>query len=205
MYITDTAAQGTIDFVRGYYGQTDKDGMIVDERWNGGGYIQPWFVDTLGRKIKAGIQARGRKGDSADEVALEGPKALLINGYAGSGGDFFPWMFKHEKVGPLIGKRTWGGLVGINGYYPLVDGGGVTVPSFAIYDRDTNDIIAENRGVDPDIDIDNRPDLVVAGHDPQLEKALEYVQDQLKQHPPRKPRTEPVHVGEKGRVKPGGE
>ncbi len=203
MYISDTQATGSIDFVRGYYSQTDRDAMIVDERWNGGGYIQPWFVDTLGRHIKAGIQNRTSK-DASDAVAIEGPKAMLINGYAGSGGDFFPWMFKHEKLGPLIGKRTWGGLVGISGYYPLVDGGGVTSPSFAIYDRDTNDIIAENRGVDPDIDVDNRPDLVIAGHDPQLERALAYLEEQLKQHPPRKPRAEPVHVGEKGRVKAGG-
>ncbi len=199
MHIRNTATEGMIDFTRGYWGQSDKDAMLIDERWNGGGYIQPWFVDTLNRKIHAGIQRRAGA-DATDLVAIEGPMALLINGYAGSGGDFFPWTFRQTKVGPLIGKRTWGGLVGIQGNAPLVDGGGVTAPGFAIFDRATGEIIAENTGVAPDIDVDNRPDLVAKGQDPQLEKAVEYLLEQLKKWPGRPTRKGFPQVGKDGKI-----
>jgi tricorn protease len=199
MHIPNTAFEGAVEMIRGYYSQTDKDAVIVDERWNGGGYIQPWFVDTLARKSRAGIQQRNAA-DAFDAVAIEGPKVMLINGYAGSGGDFFPWMFRQSKLGPLIGTRTWGGLVGISGGAPLVDGGSVTAPEFSIYDRETGEIIAENTGIDPDIEVDARPDLVAAGRDPQLEKAIEVLLDQLKKQPVRKPRTDIPKVGKPGRV-----
>ena len=175
--------------------------MIVDERWNGGGYIQPWFVDTLARKVKAYIQPRHGV-DVPEEHAMMGPKAMLINGYAGSGGDFFPWMFKQAKLGPLIGKRTWGGLVGINGGAPLLDGGTVTSPAFSIYNPETNEIIAENHGVDPDIDIDNRPDLVALGQDPQLEAAIKYLLDELKHVKKQEPRKTLPVVGKDGHIHP---
>jgi tricorn protease len=200
MHVPNTQFEGAVEFTRGYWSQTDKDAMIVDERWNGGGYIQPWFVDTLARKIKAGIQNRNSREDTSDAVAIEGPKAMLINGYAGSGGDFFPWMFKHMGVGPLIGTRTWGGLVGIGAGAPLLDGGGVTAPEFSIYDRDTMEIIAENHGIDPDINVDARPDLVAQGRDPQLEKAVEVLMDQLKKLPAKKNRTTVPKVGKDGRI-----
>jgi tricorn protease len=199
MHIPNTALEGAVEMIRGYYSQTDKDAVIVDERWNGGGYIQPWFVDTLARKSRAGIQQRNAA-DAFDAVAIEGPKVMLINGYAGSGGDFFPWMFRQAKLGPLVGTRTWGGLVGISGGAPLVDGGSVTAPEFSIYDRETGEIIAENTGVDPDIEVDARPDLVAIGRDPQLEKAIEILLDQLKKQPVRKPRTDIPKVGKPGRV-----
>ncbi|MEI8281870.1 MAG: S41 family peptidase, partial [Armatimonadota bacterium] len=153
MHIEDTAGPGSSDFVRGFYSQTDKEAMLVDERWNGGGYIQPWFVDTLSRKKKAMIQPR-YGAHQPEAPVIEGPMALMINQYAGSGGDFFPYMFRQAKRGPLIGKRTWGGLVGINGGYNLIDGGNLTAPSFSIYNPETGDIIAENQGIDPDIDVD---------------------------------------------------
>lgn len=200
MHVPNTSTEGAVEFTKGFYGQTDKDAMIVDERWNGGGYIQPWFVDTLARKIKAGIQSRNSIEDTSDAVAIEGPKVMLINQYAGSGGDFFPWMFRQAKVGLLIGKRTWGGLVGISGGVPLVDGGSVTAPEFSIYDRTTGEIIAENRGIDPDIDVDLRPDLVAKGVDPQLQKAVEVLMEQLKKMPPRKKRTRVPPVGKEGRI-----
>lgn len=200
MHVPNTQFQGAVEFTRGFWSQTDKDAMIVDERWNGGGYIQPWFVDTLARRIKAGIQARDAKVDSLDAVAIEGPKVMLINGYAGSGGDFFPWMFRSMKVGPLIGTRTWGGLVGISGGAPLVDGGGVTAPAFSIYNRDTTEIIAENTGVSPDIEVDARPDLIAQGRDPQLEKAVEVLMEQLKKMPPKKNRTDIPKIGKDGRI-----
>ncbi|MEZ0325165.1 MAG: PDZ domain-containing protein [Fimbriimonas sp.] len=199
MHIPNTQFEGSVEFVRGYYSQTDKDAVIVDERWNGGGYIQPWFVDTLARRMKAGIQQRNAL-DVGDAVAIEGPKVMLINQYAGSGGDFFPYLFRQAKLGPLIGKRTWGGLVGIAGYYNLVDGGQVSSPEFAIYDRETGEIIAENQGIDPDIDVDMRPDQVARGEDAQLDTAIKYLMDQLAKMPAKKPRANLPPVGKNGRV-----
>ena len=108
------------------------------------------------------------------------PTCLLINEYAGSGGDLFPWFYKKNNQGKLIGKRTWGGLVGITGNLPLVDGGGVTVPEFGLYDPETGKWIAENTGIDPDIEVDARPDLIAAGRDPQIEKAVETLLAEIK-------------------------
>ena len=199
MHIPNTAFEGSVELIRGYYSQTDKDAVLVDERWNGGGYIQPWFVDTLARRKRALIQPRHGQ-DWEDAVAIEGPKALLINSYAGSGGDFFPWMFRQSKLGPLIGTRTWGGLVGINGGLQLVDGGTVNAPAFAIYDRDTFNIIAENTGIDPDIEVDMRPDDWAKGYDAQLEAGVKYLMEQLAKEPKPKVRTGVPTVGPKGRV-----
>ncbi len=185
MHIPNTSQNGAIGLIKGFYSQINKEAVVVDERFNGGGYIQPWFVDTLARKMRAGIHSRNGR-EWSDAVAIEGPKALLINGYAGSGGDFFPWMFRQAKLGPLIGMRTWGGLVGISGSVPLMDGGGVTAPEFGIYDKDNRDWIAENKGVDPDIMVDADPSMLAIGRDPQLEKAVEYLLEQLKKNPGKK-------------------
>jgi tricorn protease len=199
MHIEDTAAPGSSDFVRGFYSQTDKEAMLVDERWNGGGYIQPWFVDTLARKKKAMIQPR-YGAHQPEAPTIEGPMALMINGYAGSGGDFFPYMFRQAKRGPLIGKRTWGGLVGISGGFNLVDGGNLTAPSFAIYNPDSGEIIAENQGIDPDMDVDMRPDLVALGQDPQLEAAVKYLMEELAKLPPKKVFKSVPKVGKNGKI-----
>lgn len=199
MHIQNTAAEGSSDFVRGFYSQTDKEAMVVDERWNGGGYIQPWFVDTLSRKKKALIQPR-YGAHQPEAPVIEGPMVLMINQYAGSGGDFFPYMFRQAKRGPLLGKRTWGGLVGINGGYNLVDGGNLTAPAFSIYNPETGEIIAENQGIDPDIDVDMRPDLVAEGHDPQLEAAVKYLMDQLAKNPPKKDNITVPKVGKNGKI-----
>lgn len=185
MHIPNTNYAGAIGLIKGFYSQINKDAVVVDERFNGGGFIQPWFVDTLARKMRAGIHNRHGK-ETSDAVAIEGPKAMLINGYAGSGGDFFPWMFRQSKLGPLIGMRTWGGLVGIAGAVPLMDGGGVTAPEFGIYDHVNREWIAENKGVDPDIMVDADPSMIAVGRDPQLEKAVEYLLDQLKKTNPSK-------------------
>ncbi|MBX3118374.1 MAG: PD40 domain-containing protein [Fimbriimonadaceae bacterium] len=186
MHIPNTSTNGAIGLIKGFYSQVHKEAVVVDERFNGGGFIQPWFVDTLARKIRAGIHSRWGTKEWSDAVAIEGPKAMLINGYAGSGGDFFPWMFRQSKLGPLIGMRTWGGLVGISGAVPLMDGSGVTAPEFGIYDRETKTWIAENKGVDPDIMVDADPSMLSIGRDPQLEKAVEYLLDQLKKNPGKK-------------------
>jgi tricorn protease len=198
-HVPDTQFTGATEFIRGFYSQTDKDALLVDERWNNGGLVQPWFVDTLARRVKARVQDRNRA-DWVDAVAVEGPKAMLINGYAGSGGDFFPYMFRQAGLGPLIGTRTWGGLVGITGYSQFVDGGGVSAPEFALYDPNTNEIIAENTGIDPDIEVDNRPDLIAKGRDPQLEAGVAYLMEQLKKVKPRNPRTTVPQLGKKGRI-----
>lgn len=182
MHIPNTAFEGAVEMVRGFYSQADKDAVLVDERFNGGGYIQPWFVETLARRTQAWIQQR-HFSDSPEASAMEGPKALLINGYAGSGGDFFPWMFKQNKLGPLIGMRTWGGLVGISGTNMLLDGTGVTSPEFGIYDHRQGKWIAENTGVDPDMEVDARPDLLAKGQDPQLEVGVKYLLDELAKKP----------------------
>jgi tricorn protease len=203
MHIPNTQFDGSVEFVRGFYSQTDKDAVIVDERWNGGGYIQPWFVDTLARTRRISIQQRNTL-DVPEAAVIEGPKAMLINGYAGSGGDFFPWMFRRAKLGPLIGTRTWGGLVGIAGSTPLVDGGGVTAPEFSLYNRETNEIIAENTGIDPDIEVDADPSAWAKGKDPQLERAIQYLLEELKKQPAKPKRTTIPAIEPKGRVKSDG-
>lgn len=204
MHIPNTATEGAIELIRGFWSQSDKDAVLVDERWNGGGFIQPWFVETLARRKMAGIQLRNLQWEG-DQAAIEGPKALLINGYAGSGGDFFPWMFRQRKLGALIGTRTWGGLVGISGGAPLVDGGSVTAPGFSLFDFETQQIIAENTGVDPDIEVDARPDLIAKGQDPQLERGVAHLLEQLKSYQPRNPLRGVPPVEPKGRVGIGGD
>ena len=201
MHISNTADEGSQDLIRGFYQQVGKDAVLVDERWNGGGYIQPWFVDTLARKKKAMIQPRYGS-HQPDAAVIEGPMALLVNGYAGSGGDFFPYMFRQAGRGPLIGKRTWGGLVGINVPITTVDGGAISCPSFAIYNPETGEIIAENQGIDPDIDIDARPDLIAKGEDPQLEAGVKYLLEQLAKMPPKKVLPKTPKLGKNGKINP---
>jgi tricorn protease len=179
MHIPNTATEGMIELIRGFYSQVDKEAILVDERFNGGGYIQPWFVQTLTRRVEAWITQR-HFDESPDQAAMEGPMALLINGYAGSGGDFFPWMFKRNQRGPLIGMRTWGGLVGIAGYNIFQDGGQMSSPEFGFYDHRTGKWIAENTGVDPDIEVDARPDLLAKGQDPQLEAGVNHLLNELR-------------------------
>ena len=190
VHVPDTQMSGITEFVKGYYALSNKDAFIVDERYNHGGFIPTFFGERLTRPIVTGIQARHAADVTYPPQTWDGPKAMLINRYAGSGGDHFPWLFRHLGVGPLIGTRTWGGLVGINGFHPLVDGGGVTAPGFALYDLDSGQIIAENKGIDPDITVDDTPDLVSQGRDPEIEAAVKYLLDALQKHP-KKPYTKP--------------
>lgn len=179
IHVPDTSISGIIEFVRGYYAQGDKEAWIIDERYNGGGSIPTFFVEFLARERTSATQQRHGADIPFPGVTTDGPKAMLINGYAGSGGDLFPYLFKKMGLGPLIGTRTWGGLVGIQGGADLVDGGFVTAPAFALYDPDTNEWIAENKGVDPDIEVDLRPDLVAKGEDPQLKAAIDHLMRQI--------------------------
>lgn len=187
MHVPDTSMEGVVGFMRGYYSNSDKQALLVDERYNGGGMIPTFFVERLARRTNTGFRARHGEDIYFPPQTVEGPMAMLINEFAGSGGDLFPWMFRHAKLGPLIGNRTWGGLVGIQGSAPLVDGGFFTAPAFGLYDYEKGEWIAENKGVDPDIPVDLRPDLLAQGRDPQLERAVEHLMKELqKPRPPRK-------------------
>jgi tricorn protease len=198
MHVPDTSEPGMSGFLEGYYSQNDKDAVIIDERWNGGGHIPTFFIEWLSRNTVAVGSARYGGQTGFPSQILPGPKAMLINGYSGSGGDLFPWLFRQAKLGPLIGERTWGGLVGISGFAPLMDGGAITSPAFGIFDQTTGKWIAENNGIEPDIEVDARPDLVAKGEDPQLDAAINYLMDQLKKNPkpeykkPAYPRVVPV-------------
>ena len=189
MHVPDTSIPGIIEFDKALAGQLDKDGMIVDERFNAGGQVPDFYTEKLKRSLLAVISTRDGKDLPYPPVAIYGPKVMLVNELSGSGGDLFPWLFHFEKIGPIVGTRTWGGLVGINRGAPLRDGGFVTAPSAGFYSWDKGGSWAvENHGVDPDYVVPQRPDLVAAGHDPQLEKAIELAKEALKDYkglPPR--------------------
>ena len=190
MHVPDTSIAGIIDFDKELSGQLDKDGIIVDERYNAGGQIPDFYTEKLKRSLFAVISVRDGKDVPYPPVAIYGPKIMLVNELSGSGGDLFPWLFRFEKIGPIVGTRTWGGLVGINRGAPLRDGGFVTAPSAGFYswDKGSSSWVVENHGVDPDYVVPERPDLVVEGHDPQLEKAIELANEALKDYkglPPR--------------------
>lgn len=187
VHVPDTAIPGMTEFIKGFYGETGKEAFIVDERFNAGGFIPTFFIEKLTRTVQSAFRARNQADVKFPSNQIDGPKVMLINGYAGSGGDMFPFLFRRNQLGPLMGERTWGGLVGIAGQKALVDGGFVTSPEFGLYDTDSGKWIAENNGIEPDIEVDARPDLVAKGQDPQLEKAVDYLLDQLAKHPKPKP------------------
>ena len=180
MHVPNTNVQGIIEFMKGYYSNSDAEAFIIDERYNGGGWIPTFFIEYLMRQPQSVFKPRWGWEVDLPSQTLYGPKCMLINEFAGSGGDMFPWLFRRNKIGPLIGTRTWGGLVGINGYSNAIDGGGVTAPAFGIYDREKGEWIAENKGIDPDIEVDARPDLIAQGKDPVLDKGIEYLTGELK-------------------------
>jgi tricorn protease len=185
VHVPDTALDGLNTFTRYFYPQTDKEALIVDERFNSGGFIPDFFTEVLGRKLLSMWAPREGVDFHTPVRAIFGPKVMLINEYAGSGGDAFPYYFRKEKLGPLVGKRTWGGLVGISRGIPLMDGGFVTAPEFAFWSIENGgEWAVENIGVPPDYEVDQRPDLEIKGHDPQLEKAIELILETLKKGPP---------------------
>ena len=187
VYMPDTAFGGYTYFNRYFYAQVGREALIVDERFNGGGMLATDIIERFQRKLMSLVGTR----DGIDEVqpqgAIFGPKVMLINEFAGSGGDAMPWYFKRAKVGPLVGKRTWGGLVGRAGAPSLMDGGVVTAPSSGVWSPDGK-WIAENIGVIPDVEVELDPQLVRQGKDPQLEKAIEIVMDDLAKNPLPKPK-----------------
>jgi tricorn protease len=182
VYLPDTSVNGFTNFNRYYFAQSDRQGAVIDERYNGGGWIADYIVDWLKRPLLAVAMTREGKDDYIPKT-ISGPKAMIINEYAGSGGDALPWMFKRLGTGPLIGTRTWGGLIGIGGYPHLMDGGGVTAPRWGIFNPDTGEFDVENKGIPPDIEVESDPAAWRQGRDPQLEKAVAVVLDELQNHP----------------------
>lgn len=184
VYVPDTAGQGVQYFKRYFYPQVDKQALIIDERFNSGGQIADYYIEALTRPFASYWAPRYGSEWRSPSAAVFGPKVMIADEGAGSGGDMLPWMFKKFKVGPVVGKRTWGGLVGISGYPTLLDGGNVTAPSFAIWTPEEG-FTVENEGVAPDHDVDMWPKEVNAGKDPQLEKAIELALEALKKSPPK--------------------
>jgi len=182
VYLPNTAVQGFTNFNRYYFAQNSKQGAVIDERFNGGGWIADYIVFWLNRPLLMAAMTREGKDNVIPQV-IYGPKVMLINQYAGSGGDALPWMFKKLGTGPLIGTRTWGGLIGIGGYPTLMDGGGITAPRWGLYNPETGEFDVENKGVSPDIEVDLDPALWRQGHDPQLEKGVAVALEELKDHP----------------------
>jgi tricorn protease len=174
IYVPSTGIDGQNELVRQFYGQWNKEGLIVDERFNNGGQIPDRFIELLNRKPLAYWDVRDGKNWQWPPVAHFGSMAMLINGWSGSGGDAFPDYFRKAGLGPLIGTRTWGGLIGLSGSPQLIDGGAVTVPTFRMYNPDGT-WFKEGYGVDPDIEVPEDPTALAKGIDPQIEKAIEEV------------------------------
>ena len=182
VYIPDMGDEGLNEFVKQFFPQIRKEGLIVDVRYNGGGFVDQLIFERL-RRILAGMDAaRNWESGTVPPIVFHGAMAAITNRYAASDGDIFSYFFKYYKLGPLIGERTWGGVRGIRGQFPLMDGGFITRPEFARYDLNSKWVV-ENRGVQPDVVVENRPDLVVKGQDPQLEKAIELVMKEIQGNP----------------------
>jgi tricorn protease len=182
VHVPDTNVGGYVNFNRFYFAQVGKLGAVIDERYNHGGQVADYIVDQLKRPLRNCVISREGEPFCSPLAQIYGPKTMIINEMAGSGGDALPWMFKQDQVGPLVGTRTWGGLVGIYNYPTLLDGGNVTSPRVAIYGLH-GEWEVENHGIAPDIEVENDPASVAAGHDRQLEKAVEVTLEALKKNP----------------------
>jgi tricorn protease len=174
VWVPNTGGPGFISFNRYFFAQQDKAGAVIDERFNGGGLLDDYMVDLMTRKLRAALTNEVPNGKPMKLPAgILGPKVLLINEMAGSGGDFFPWIFRQRKVGPLIGSTTWGGLVKSSVHYALIDGGALTAPDNAVFDPINNKWVAENHGVPPDIAVRQDAKSLAEGIDPQLVRAVQ--------------------------------
>ncbi len=185
-HVPNTSIQGNRELFKGMYAFSTKDALIIDERYNGGGFIPDVMVDLLDRDILNYWVRRGLEMSQTPGIAHDGPKVMLINHYSSSGGDAFPYYFKKLDLGLLVGTRTWGGLVGVSGNPGLMDGSSFSVPTFGFVNTE-GEWAVEGIGVEPDIEVYDRPELIVKGKDPSLEKAVEVLLEELKKNPPKKP------------------
>ncbi|HEX6097988.1 MAG TPA: PDZ domain-containing protein [Thermoanaerobaculia bacterium] len=189
VYVPNTATAGHEYFKRYFFPQANRDAIIVDERHNGGGQVADYYIDILRRPFISNWSFRYGNDLKTPLASIQGPKVMLIDETAGSGGDLLPWMFRKLELGTLVGRRTWGGLVGTLGFPELMDGGFITAPNLAFWTEEGFGV--ENEGVAPDIEVEQTPADVIAGRDPQLEKAIEIALRELQANPP-KPQVKPA-------------
>ncbi len=183
IHIPDMGPGGLNEFVKHFYPQLNKKALIIDDRGNGGGNVSPMIIERLNRELALYGMSRNNGVNTKPAQMILGPKVLLLDNYSASDGDLFPYQFKKMKIGTLIGKRSWGGVVGIRGSMPFIDGGDMRRPEFAPFDENGNWVI-EGHGVEPDIIVDNDPAKEYAGEDQQLNKAIEVILEQLKDFKP---------------------
>ena len=191
VHLPNTAGAGNRELFKRFLPQMNKDALIIDARYNGGGFIPDRMIEIVARKPLNYWKRRGLEPVATPAFSHTGPKATLINGYSSSGGDAFPYYFRKLGLGPLIGTRTWGGLIGISGNPSLADGGSILASTFRFMDTD-NEWAVENEGVAPDIEVIDRPELVAAGQDPTLEAAVSYLLKALDETPPAEVRAPPA-------------
>ncbi|MEI6854030.1 MAG: S41 family peptidase, partial [Bacteroidota bacterium] len=180
IHIPNMGAEGLNEFVKHFYPQLSKSALIIDDRGNGGGNVSPMIIERLNRELVFMGMSRNTSQSIAGEQQQYGPKICLIDQYSASDGDLFPYQFKELKIGKLVGQRTWGGVVGIRGSLPLIDGGFLNKPEFAHYAADGKKWIIEGHGVDPDVVVVNDPAKEYAGEDEQLNKAIDLIMEELK-------------------------
>jgi tricorn protease len=201
VWLPNTAGPGYTSFTRYYYAQQNKDGAIIDERYNHGGMVADYIVNELDRKLMGYFAMRDGQPSTSPIAGIYGPKVMIINESAGSGGDALPYYFRLRKIGPLVGTRTWGALVGTLGTPATIDGGGITAPSLAFYNL-KGEWDVENIGVAPDIEVEYTPAQAIKGRDPQIERAVQEALRLLEQNPPqRAPRPAPIDRVSKSPVK----
>jgi len=189
--MSDMEQLGLQQFVRQFYGQLDKQALIMDDRWNGGGFIAPYALERLRRVLVTLDTNRERASSTEPAEVLNGPKVALLNHWSASDGDIFPFLFKQYHLGQLVGTRSWGGVRGIRGNWRMMDGGYITIPEEAMYTPDSAWAV-ENHGVDPDVEVENMPADLLAGHDAQLETAVDILMKQIAGKPAGLPAPPPL-------------
>ncbi len=186
IHAPNTAVEGNRELFKGFYPQANKDALVIDDRYNGGGFIPDRMIELLERRPLSYWARRGIEPNSTPAFANIGPKAMLTNGYAGSGGDALPYFFRQRSLGRIFGTTTWGGLIGLSGNPQLADGSSLSTPSFRFFDLEGRWAV-EGVGVDPDVLVVDRPDAVARGEDPSLEAAVKYLMEELRRNPPKRP------------------
>ena len=186
IHVPNTAVEGNRELFKGFYPQAGKDALVIDDRYNGGGFIPDRMIELLERRPLNYWVRRGIELTTSPAFAHTGPKAMLINGYAGSGGDALPYFFRARSLGRVFGTTTWGGLIGLSGNPQLADGGNLTTPSFRFLDLEGRWAV-EGTGVDPDVEVVDRPDALARGEDPTLEAAVKHLLEEVRRNPPRRP------------------